>query len=103
MLNAPTSSIRVIARATAKAGESESLKHAFLEIVERVRQEDGCLGYQLHVDHGNDHRFVMVEIWQDADALTRHAQTAYFQQLLKTIEPLLAESLQVEQFSPIEL
>ncbi|MFM2475642.1 putative quinol monooxygenase [Celerinatantimonas sp. MCCC 1A17872] len=101
MLLAPSNAIRVIALAHAKEGQSDALKQAFIQIIDKVRQEDGCLGYQFHVDQSNPNQFLMDEIWRDQAALDKHGQTDYFLSMIKAIEPLVAEPLEVRQFSPV--
>lgn len=101
MLLAPSDAIRVIALAQAKEGQRDALQQAFISIIDKVRQEDGCLGYQFHADQSDPNQFLMDEIWRDQAALDKHGQTDYFLNMIKTIEPLLAEPLIVRLYSPV--
>lgn len=102
MLLAPQGSIRVIAIAVAKEGCESQVLEEFNKIIPQVRQEDGCLGYQFHVQGDNPNQFMMDEIWRDASALEVHGQTLYFKAMVKALQPLLAEPLIVHQYSPLE-
>jgi quinol monooxygenase YgiN len=74
--------IHVIAVITAKPGQREAILQAFKANMPAVKAERGCIEYEATVDapdalpvqtpFGAD-TFVVVEKWQDMDALRAHA------------------------------
>lgn len=74
--------IRVIAVITAKPGQRDEVLKAFRDNVAAVRAEKGCVEYGAVIDaegfgsfqtkFGPD-TFVVIETWENADALKAHA------------------------------
>jgi quinol monooxygenase YgiN len=69
--------VTVIAEMTAHPGKEEELKRHLLVLVERTRQEEGCIQYDLHVSRDDPRQFVFVENWATAGALDRHSKSAH--------------------------
>ncbi|WP_279483774.1 putative quinol monooxygenase [Aureimonas sp. SK2] len=85
--------IQLVATLTAKPGREGDLRQALLTILADVRQEPGCLRYDMHEDRDHPARIVMLETWEDEAALTRHAQAPAFTGLAARFDELLAEPL----------
>lgn len=64
----------VIAEITAKSGAENDLKAAFHELIPTVRQEEGCLFYELFQSTETPTKFIMHELWTDAAGLQAHSQ-----------------------------
>ena len=56
------------------------------ELVEKTRQEPGCLSYELCQDRKNPGHFVFIEAWKDYDALDAHVASEHFQRLVPQID-----------------
>jgi len=69
--------IGVIAKLNVKEGKEADFETAMLNLAEQVNaNEAGCLMYQLcKDDEGN---YVVMEMYQDADALAAHGQSEHF-------------------------
>jgi quinol monooxygenase YgiN len=70
-------SLSVVAEITAKPGREDELRSLLLSVIEAVRQEEGCMQYDLHVSTKDPASFVFYENWKDADALKNHAGSAH--------------------------
>jgi quinol monooxygenase YgiN len=78
--------IRVIAIITAKPGRREEVLSAFRENIPAVRAEQGCIEYGPAIDAegfgsfqakmGPD-TFVVLETWEDKEALKAHSATPH--------------------------
>ncbi|PLZ02635.1 antibiotic biosynthesis monooxygenase [Burkholderia sp. WAC0059] len=71
----------IVAVITAESGHADVVQKTLEAAVPVVRQEPGCLQYELHHDQSKPGRFVMVEQWQDAEALKLHSEAPAFRQL----------------------
>lgn len=58
----------------------------YKELVEKTRNEVGCLSYELHQDLKNIGHFIFVEEWVDREALDAHVQSEHFQRLVPQID-----------------
>lgn len=67
-----TKPVPIVAIIVAAPGQRAHVKQALVEAVDAVRLEPGCEQYDLNRDLSNPDRFVMVERWQDADAVAAH-------------------------------
>jgi quinol monooxygenase YgiN len=91
--------IRVIAIITARPGKREELLEAFRAVVPLVHAEAGCLEYGPTIDAdgfgafqarmGSD-TFVVIETWEDADALKAHSAAPHMTAYGEKTRPLVA-------------
>ena len=84
------SEVYVTAKMVAKPDQAESLLKELLAVAPTVRQEDGCLRYELHQGSRADNEFLFYEIWRDGAALKAHGQTEHMAAMFKNIKGLLA-------------
>ena len=100
--------IHVIAVLTAKPGKRDAVLKEFRANVPNVRAEKGCIEYGAALDleggpgwqarHGAD-AFVVIEKWQDLDALKAHAAAPHMKAYGDKVKDLLA-ARQVYILSP---
>lgn len=91
--------IHVVAVITAKPGQREKILAAARDNLAAVRAENGCIEYGPVVDAefgsfqtplGPD-TFVVIEKWQDADALKAHAAAPHMAAYAAKVKDLIAE------------
>lgn len=91
--------IHVVAVITAKPGQREEILAAARDNLAAVRAEDGCIEYGPVVDAefgsfqtplGPD-TFVVIEKWQDADALKAHAAAPHMAAYAAKVKDLIAD------------
>ncbi|WCD78760.1 putative quinol monooxygenase [Pseudomonas sp. TUM22785] len=58
----------------------------YRELVEKTRQEPGCIAYELFTDQRDPGHFIFIEEWPDRAALDRHCQTEHFRRLVPLID-----------------
>jgi quinol monooxygenase YgiN len=99
--------IHVIAAIKAQPGQRDTLSAAFQEILPRVRGKVGCIEYSLaaHLPSGfpgqppfDEDELIIVEKWDDLDALKAHMTDATYQAWFMKLWPSIAgASMQVFQ------
>ena len=92
--------IHVIAVLTAKPGKRDAVLKEFRANVPNVKAEKGCIEYGAAVDidpgpsfqakHGAD-AFVVIEKWEDLEALKAHAAAPHMKAYAEKTRDLLAE------------
>lgn len=88
-MSTETSTVRVIARLVAQKESIEALKSTLSELVAPVRQQLGCLQYELLQDQAKLTHFVFLEEWENQAALDAHAASPIMQAAGDRISDLL--------------
>ena len=70
-----TGPVRVVALLRTQPGRGPDQLAAFADLAPVVRAEDGCLQYDLHGVVDDPDRFVVIERWASAQALSAHARS----------------------------
>ncbi|MCP3764870.1 antibiotic biosynthesis monooxygenase [Domibacillus sp. A3M-37] len=78
-------------------------KHnAFLEEIQPLiaasRAESGNVSYDLHKDTEKENVFIMVEVWQDAQAVASHNSSEHFTLFVGKAKGFLTAPLDVKAF-----
>jgi quinol monooxygenase YgiN len=79
--------ISIIAKNIVKEGKAEEFKAVAKELIEKSREEAGCIAYDLNVDINNENILTFIEEWKDKEAIELHNNSIHF----KTIVPKLGE------------
>lgn len=87
-----TSHIKIIAVLTARPGMAEALRDLLHGMIEPSRSEHGNLRYDLWVDQAEPGRFVLDELYENADAVFAHRASPHFQTYLTAINDLAERS-----------
>ncbi|MFT0211262.1 putative quinol monooxygenase [Pseudomonas sp. F1_0610] len=58
----------------------------YRELLDKTRQEAGCIRYELCHDLREQGHFVFIETWQDYAALDAHVASEHFQRLVPQID-----------------
>jgi quinol monooxygenase YgiN len=82
------SHVKVVAILTARPGKVAELRALLDGMVAPSRAEPGNLRYDLWQDQTDPGRFVLDELYVDAEAVTAHRATAHFQNYLSAINAL---------------
>ena len=69
---------------TTQPGRGQEQRDAFARLAPLVREEAGCLRYDLHPVEGDADRFVLLETWESADHLAAHGQTPHMRDAART-------------------
>ncbi|TCN20479.1 putative quinol monooxygenase [Mesobacillus foraminis] len=84
-------------------------KDRFLEEIQPLiaasREEEGNISYQLQKDTEREHVYMMVEVWQDQQAVESHNSTEHFTKFVAQAKDFLTAPLDVKAFvgQPVKL
>ncbi|APL95695.1 antibiotic biosynthesis monooxygenase [Sphingobium indicum] len=87
-----TSHIKIIAVLTARPGKAEALRILLDGMLAPSRAEPGNLRYDLWVDPAQPGRYVLDELYGNADAVAAHRASPHFQAYLAAINDLAERS-----------
>jgi quinol monooxygenase YgiN len=86
------SHIKVLAILIARPGKAEALRHLLDGMMAPSRSEPGNMRYDLWTDQAEPDRFVLDELYEDADAVASHRASPHFQTYLAAINDLAERS-----------
>jgi quinol monooxygenase YgiN len=81
--------IVVIARVRTDGPRREELIRLGQTVAAASRQEDGCRNYALYEDTESENEFVVVEEWEDDEALQRHFKTPHIAEFMRAMPATL--------------
>lgn len=84
---------------TAKAGKTAELEALLKEMVVESKPEAGCVLYDLYQVAATPEEFFLIEIWETAETLDAHKETAHFAKF-KQLAPELIEAKFSEELNP---
>jgi quinol monooxygenase YgiN len=90
--------IRVVARIVAVPEKTDELRALLLGLVEPSRAEDGCVRYELLQNEENPVDFVMLEEWQDGEALNTHLASAHILDAFGKVGALATGQPEIHQY-----
>ena len=77
--------LKVIAQDFIKLDAVKIVLPLYRELVEKTRQEELCISYDLFVDQKDRGHFIFIEEWPDQAALDIHCKTEHFTRLVPLI------------------
>ncbi|MGI4728745.1 MAG: putative quinol monooxygenase [Janthinobacterium lividum] len=87
--------LNVIAKVTAQTEHLEAVKTALEAVLEPVRNEEGCLSYNLHQDIKDKNLFFFYESWDSMHHLEEHRMKPHMVHLGEQIKGLLEKHMEV--------
>jgi quinol monooxygenase YgiN len=81
--------IVVVARVQTDVERRDELIRLGQTVAAASREEAGCLNYTLYEDTESRNHFVMVEEWEDDEALQRHFKTAHIAEFMSAMPATL--------------
>ncbi len=87
-----TTPLKIVAILTARPGKADALRDLLDSMLVPSRAEPGNLRYDLWVDQTEPGRFVLDELYKNAEAVAAHRASPHFQTYLATINDLAERS-----------
>jgi autoinducer 2-degrading protein len=84
-----------------KAGCEEAFRKATIENSRHSLQEPGIARFDVCEQIEDPTRFVLVEVYRDADAPAAHKETAHYAKWRDTVAPMMAEPRTSVKFSNV--
>lgn len=79
--------IKIVAKSVLKDGQKDTYLQLTKELIEKSRQETGCISYHLFQDINDASVLTFIEEWQDKKAIDLHNTSEHFTRIV----PLLAD------------
>jgi quinol monooxygenase YgiN len=95
--------VYVMALITGKDDTKDKLEEALRAVVPTVRQEEGCLRYDLHQSAEGKPVFMFYETWQSKEALAAHSKAPHMHQMRDRIKDLLSAPPEITLWSAVEV
>ena len=92
----------IFARFHARAGEEAAVADAIREVVERSREEAGCLGIHAFRSLRDPTLFYIHSRWKDETAFEHHAGLPHTVRFIQRVEPLIDHPLDVTRAERID-
>jgi len=67
----------------------DAFRQASLENARQSREESGIAQFDLDQQRDDPTRFVLIEVYRDAEAPLRHKETAHYQKWKNTMAPMM--------------
>ncbi|MCL2492963.1 MAG: antibiotic biosynthesis monooxygenase [Clostridiales bacterium] len=75
--------VAVVCKEKIKEGQKEAFLAHMQEMIRLTHEEDGCIAYNLYEPKNDpDADLVMIEMWENQEALDRHMASEHFQRLV---------------------
>jgi quinol monooxygenase YgiN len=91
----------VVAKLTALKGKEAEVEQALLDLVGKVKEEEGTLTYVLHKDQNNPCVFLFYEKYTDMDALVAHSSTPHFKATFKGLKTMLDGQPEINMYTEL--
>ncbi|QQZ09936.1 putative quinol monooxygenase [Heyndrickxia vini] len=82
-------------------------ENLFLEEIQPLiaasREENGNISYSLQKDVENEHVFLMIEIWQDMQAVASHNSSDHFTKFVAKAKDFLTAPLEIKAYEGQQL
>lgn len=82
-----------------KPGTEDAFKAASLDNARNSSQEAGVARFDVLQDQADPTKFVLVEVYKNAEAPALHKETAHYQRWRETVADMMAEPRQARKFS----
>lgn len=97
------SEVYVVAFITGTDETKSKLGEELAAVVPTVRQEEGCLRYDLHASAKGEPVFMFYETWQSREALAAHAKAPHMAQMHDRVKDLVAKPIEVTLWQALEV
>ncbi|MBT3226105.1 MAG: antibiotic biosynthesis monooxygenase [Deltaproteobacteria bacterium] len=91
----------VIAKLKAQAGKEAEMEKTILDVLPKVKTEEGTLAYNFHRSLGDPTVFVFYEKYVDQAALGAHSKTPHFKEMGKALAGLLDGAPEIEMLEEL--
>lgn len=98
VMSEATTNVNLIATFRASSGNSQNVSKLICDYAAIVRQEPGCLLFEVYTDRDDLHQFVVVERYVDEEAFQAHLAGRAGHQFNAELTPLVEGGGSVLQF-----
>jgi quinol monooxygenase YgiN len=93
--------IKVVAKSTAKEDKLDRILELSKEMVELTVKEEGCIKYELFQDTKDSRVLIIIEEWEDENALNKHMASEHFRRIIPQLNELREKPSEVNLCSKV--
>lgn len=93
--------IRVVAKHFAKEDKLNEILELYKELVQKSRNDEGCISYELLQDLSNAKILTIVEQWETKEALDKHMNESHFKILVPKISEMLESGTEINIYKQL--
>lgn len=95
--------VYVVATIQAASGKEEEMGRVLSAVIADVRAEKGCVRYDLHRSGADPARYLFYEIWESAEELAVHGETAHIAVMRERMAPLLTGEPEIVVYDAVDV
>lgn len=80
--------VNIVAQFFIQEGKLEEALKVITELVEKTRQEAGCIKYEVYQDDKDSNHLILLEEWESQAILDKHSASDHFKALVPKIGEL---------------
>lgn len=80
--------IKVVAKSYSKADKLDRILELSREMVEKTVKEEGCIKYELFQDTKDPKVLIIIEEWENEEALNKHIASEHFKRIIPQLNEL---------------
>ena len=89
--------IKVVAKSLAKADKLDKYLELAQELVEKTVKEEGCIKYELFQDMQDPKVMIIIEKWENEEALNKHSASEHFKRIIPQLNELREKASEVNK------
>jgi quinol monooxygenase YgiN len=102
MTDLPSDALRVVATIPSDPAKSESVRSGLTELATAsLREEEGCLSYEVFESEGTPGTFVTIEAWRSMDDMNAHLSTPHVAAAFGFLGDALTGDLAIHTLKPL--
>ncbi|ORI17276.1 putative quinol monooxygenase [Rhodococcus sp. 1168] len=94
-------SIHIIVDFVAAPGEKQTVVDAFTDLVLATRAEPGCLIFDLYTTAADDNGMILIEEWDDQNAIDHHMTLGHTVKFLQAVEDRFSTPAVARRLEPV--
>lgn len=94
--------IIIVAKNYVKSSDRDNFLSLSRELIEKSRDEEGCISYNLYEDI-NGGIFTFIEEWKDEYAIEFHNNSVHFKTIVPKLKNLLEKNMEVSLYKKLSI
>ncbi len=95
--------MKVVAKSKVRSDKIDEFKDKAEELIEKTRNEEGNISYELCQEVENPNILTFIEEWESQEALKMHMQTEHFKNIFPELKKLLVEEMEEPEIDVYKL
>ncbi|WP_411680815.1 putative quinol monooxygenase [Clostridium thailandense] len=93
--------IKVVAKSYVMEGKFEEYMNLCKELVEKTREEEGCIKYEVYQDEKCSTILTIIEEWESREALDKHMVSEHFKRIVPILGKFRAKQSDVNVYNKV--